>query len=583
MLAIAYAIQQDYQQRLADAERRRTEGTENADAEKENENEVDDDSEDPVEKKKRKRKEEKALLKIKQSKEFKRRKAVQELEEGSDVELDDDALARDMMRKAAPLPGQLDNCEICEKRFTVTPYSKTGPEGGLLCGKCSKELKDDEKREAAAKKKRVSAPKARKRQTESDRLMGDVKPGCKSLVDMCVRKVTNVVNDIEEFGDMPQDILDRLSQILSKQRVLTPRVLDLFLRTDVDRIIVYDCGKLETEDFQRIFGTMPHVENVNLRFAGQMKDGPLLYMAEKCKKIRHLQLGATNLVTDDAWVELFDKLGPQLESLKLSELNDSMRDETVEVLAKQCHNLKRLKLRSCSHMSEASINSLRALKSLEHLTLAVAPETSSSTLVELVSSLGPNLQTLCLENFQDLDDTVLEAIKQHCSKLSKLRITGSCLCHDNVFASLFDNDSPFPPLIYADVSENRDIDSMKPDGSDADAIGFGSLALPALLDHSGARLEHLNLKSDRHISHATLLEYFDGVKQYPALKDIDLSFVSAVDDVVVAGIFKSCPELSKLAVFACFNARGARIPRGIAVVGLPNAGDNILQGDYDGI
>ncbi|KIW72291.1 hypothetical protein PV04_00496 [Phialophora macrospora] len=578
----AQRIQQDYQQRLEDAERRRTEGTENADAEKENEDD-DDDSEDPVEKKKRKRKEEKALLKIKQSKEFKRRKAIHELDEGSDFELDDDALARNMMAKATPLPGQLDNCEMCGKRFTVTPYSRTGPDGGLLCGKCSKELKDDEKKEAAARKKRGSAPKARKRQTESDRLMGDVKPGCKSLVDMCVRKVANVVNDIEEFGDMPQKILDRLSQILSKQRVLTPRVLDLFLRPDVDRIIVYDCGKLETEDFQRTFGTMPHVEIVNLRFAGQLKDEPLRYMADKCKKIRHLQLGATNLVTDNAWIELFDKLGPQLESLKLSELNDSMRDETVKVLAKQCHNLKRLKLRSCSHMTEASIGSLCALTCLEHLTLAVAPECSSSTLVELVTSLGPNLQTLCLEDFQDLDDTVLEAIKQHCSKLSKLRITGSSLCHDTAFASLFDNDSPIPPLIYADVSENRDLDSMNPHGDEADLIGFGTLALTALLNHSGAHLKRLNLKSDRHISHATLLECFDGGKRYPALKDIDLSFVSAVDDVVVAGIFKSCPDLTKLALFACFNARGARIPAGIAVVGLPNAGDNILQGDYDGI
>jgi DNA repair protein RAD7 len=328
---------------------------------------------------------------------------------------------------------------------------------------------------------------------------------------------------------------------------------------------------------------MPQIEIVNLRFAGQMKDGPLLYTADKCRKIRHLQLGATNLVSDQAWIELFNKLGPQLESLKLSELNDSLRDDTVKVLVKQCQNLKRLKLRSCSHMTEASIESLRGLTTLEHLTLAVAPDTPSATLAELVTSLGPYLRTLCLENFQDLDDTVLEAIEQNCSKLSKIRITGSSICHDKTFASMFGNNSPFPPLIYADLSENRDIDSMNPEGSETDVIGFGSLALPALLTHSASRLERLNLKSDRHISHATLLECFDGVKQYPALRDIDLSFVSDVDDLVVAGIFKSCPNLTKLAVFACFNARGAMIPRGIAVVGLPNAGDNILQGDHDGI
>ncbi|OAL33630.1 hypothetical protein AYO20_07137 [Fonsecaea nubica] len=575
----AHQIQQDYQQRLANAEREAREGTENADVEQEDAS--DDGSEDPVERKKRKRKQEMALMKIKQSKEFKKRKMEREVEEGSDFEMDDDEIARAMMAKAKPLPGQLDNCEICEKRFTVTPYSRTGPDGGLLCTKCSKELKEEEKKDAQAKKKRTTVPRGRRRQTESDRMMGDVKPGAKSLADMCVRKVADVVNDIEEFGDMPQNLLDRLSQIFSKRRVLTPRILELFLRPDVDRIIVYDCGKLEQEDFQKIFALMPQVEIVNLRFAGQLKDEPLLYMADKCKKIRHLQLGATNLVSDSAWVVLFNSLGPQLESLKLSELNDSLRDETVAVLTDKCQRLKRLKLRSCSHMSEVSIDALCSLRSLEHLTLgSIAQETSSEILVKLITSLGANLRTLCLEDFQELDDNVIEAIREHCPNLCKLRIRGSSICTDRVFADLFGSNCPFRPLLYADLSDNRDIDNTNPEGPQDEPIGFGSLAFPALMAHSGSRLAILNLKACRHISHSALLEVFDGVKQYPFLKDIDLSFVTQVDDVVMTGIFRSCPSLAKLAVFACFNARSTMIPAGIAVIGLPNASANIVQGDF---
>ncbi|KIW30091.1 uncharacterized protein PV07_05866 [Cladophialophora immunda] len=575
----AQQIQQDYQQRLAEAERERRDSTENADVAQEEAS--DDDSEDPVERKKRKRKQEMALMKIKQSKEFKKRKMEREQEEGSDFEMDDDEIARTMMVKAKPLPGQLDNCELCGKRFTVTPYSRTGPDGGLLCTKCSKELKEEEKKDAQAKKKRTSVPKGRRRQTESDRMMGDVKPGAKSLVDMCVRKVADVVNDIEEFGDMPQNLLDRLSQIFSKRRVLTPRILELFLRPDVDRIIVYDCGKLEQEDFQKIFALMPQVEIVNLRFAGQLKDAPLLYMADKCRKIRHLQLGATNLVSDKAWIELFNSLGPQLESLKLSELNDSLKDETVVVLTDKCQKLKRLKLRSCSHMSEASLDALCSLQNLEHLTLgSVAQETSSETLTKLISTLGHNLRTLCLEDFHELDDTVIEAIKNHCLNLYKLRIRGSSICTDRSFADLFDGNCPFPPLLYADFSDNRDIDNTNPEGPQDDPIGFGSLALSALMAHSGSRLGSLNLKACRHVSHSALLEVFDGVKQYPFLKDMDLSFVTQVDDVVMTGIFKSCPSLAKLVVFACFNARWTSIPAGIAVIGLPNASANIVQGDF---
>ncbi|KAK5416943.1 UV-damaged DNA-binding protein rad7 [Exophiala xenobiotica] len=571
----AQQIQQDYQRRVEEAERQAqaAAAAATADNDKENQDEYEDGEDDPVERQKRKRKEEKALLKIKQSKEFKRRKH----EKGSDYEEDDDELARSMLAKSRPLPGQLDNCEICEKRFTVTPYSGTGPDGGLLCGKCTKELKDEEKKEAKARKKKTPAPRGRRRQTESDRMMGDVKPGAKSLVEICVRRVANVVHDIDEFGDMPQNLLDRLSQILSKQRVITPRIFELFLRQDVDRIHVYDCGKLEKEDFQKMFAYMPNLETVNLRFAGQMKDDVALYMADKCKKIRHLQLGATNLVSDSVWVQLFRSLGPQLESLKLSELNDSMGDDTVKELVKNCQTLRRLKLRSCSHMTPDSLEALCNLSKLEHLTLAVAQDTPADILVKLVSSLGPNLRTLCLEDYIELDDTVLDAIKNHCHKLSKLRIRGSSLCSDTAFVGLFDNNSPFPPLVYADFAENRDIDSMNPEGPQDNPIGFGSLALTALMNHSSSRLKSLDLKSCRHISHMALLDAFDGLKKYPAITDMDLSFVTQVDEVVLVGIFKSCPALAKLVVFACFNARRAVIPTGIAVIGLPNAQDNIVR------
>lgn len=53
-----------------------------------------------------------------------------------------------------------------------------------------------------------------------------------------------MVHDVEEFGDLPQYLLDRLSQILSKKRVITSRTIDLFLKPDVDRIAIYDCGSM---------------------------------------------------------------------------------------------------------------------------------------------------------------------------------------------------------------------------------------------------------------------------------------------------------------------------------------------------
>ena len=305
-------------------------------------------------------------------------------------------------------------------------------------------------------------------------------------------------------------------------------------------------------------------------------------MIEKNTKIKQLQLGASNLISDDTWQLLFKNLGPQLHSLKLSELNDSFNDETVQEMAQHCRQLQRLKLRTCLKLHEPCLKSISSMTTLEHLTLAVGQGASSETLVELIQTLGPSLKTLCLETYAEADDDVLLAIHSKCRRLSKLRLTGSIVCSDSGFANLFTNwDNP--PLPYVDLSDNRDLDKGNPDGPAEAPIGLGSEGFKALMKHSGCRLERLNIHSCRHISHEALSDIFDGRLQYPLLKDIDLSFVTVVDDFIMNGIFKSCPNLAKLAVFACFKARDARIPAGVAVIGLPNAQDAVvIEGDVVG-
>lgn len=87
--------------------------------------------------------------------------------------------------KKAPIPGQLDYCELCNKRFTVTAYSKTGPDGGLLCQKCSKEQEAQKKKDQRPKKKPISRSKAH--QIHSNLLDGLVSEGAKPLQEICVR------------------------------------------------------------------------------------------------------------------------------------------------------------------------------------------------------------------------------------------------------------------------------------------------------------------------------------------------------------------------------------------------------------
>ena len=57
-----------------------------------------------------------------------------------------------------------------------------------------------------------------------------------------VQSLAENIQDVEELGDLPKSLLNRLSQILSRKRFVTSKTLGLFLSPDNDTIDVYDCG-----------------------------------------------------------------------------------------------------------------------------------------------------------------------------------------------------------------------------------------------------------------------------------------------------------------------------------------------------
>lgn len=288
-----------------------------------------------------------------------------------------------MYKKARPAPGQFEHCEICSKRFTVTPYSKTGPDGGLLCTPCGKELAKDEK----AAKKPASKPAGRKRRKlESDRLDGFAAGGAKTLQQICIETVAKYHDDIEELGDMPGPVISRLSEIFSKKRVLKPKTLPLFLRPDLDSVVLHDAAYLEVNDYKQIFAVVPNLQKLVLGNACQMKDEAMAYMLEKCRNLRHLQMYAPNLVSNDMWERYFKDAGKQLETIKLKWLDDAFEDETVQIMAMHCPNLKRLKLELCRRIGEPALVAIGTMPKLEHLSLQIGKEV-------FCGSLGRSCQT----------------------------------------------------------------------------------------------------------------------------------------------------------------------------------------------
>ena len=337
---------------------------------------------------------------------------------------------------------------------------------------------------------------------------------------------------------------------------------------------------METEDYIKLFSVVLRVQNLNLRNAGQFKDEVLDYIIERDVPIRSLQLEATNLVSNTKWADFFEKCGHRLRNLKLSWLDYSMDDDTFSGLVRHCPNIRRLKIKKCFRLGDLAISAMTDLRQLEHLSLRFPTVTTAGVLASLISSLGPGLRTLSLEGFSDADDDALSMIHSSCTQLTKLRFTENDLCTDIGFASLFTNWLN-PALAFIDLSSNRSVDYAVPDGPEA-PVGLASGGFEALMGHSGSRLERLDISSCRHISYESFSKVFDGRQQYPVLRDINISFLPTIDTLIVAGMFRSCPELIKVTAFGCFKVTEVAVPKGVALIGLPNAQDSIVQeGDLD--
>lgn len=324
-----------------------------------------------------------------------------------------------------------------------------------------------------------------------------------------------------------------------------------------------------------MFAVVPKAQNVNLRNAGQFKDEVIDYIVERGVPLKRLQLEAANLVSNDAWAKLFLHCGQGLEYLKLTWLDYSMDDDTFSQLVSGCPNLKRLKIKKCFRLTDPSLNAISKLHHLEHLSLRFPSPTTSPPLCTLISSIGANLRTLSLESFEEADDEVLATIHSTCTTLAKLRLCENDLCTDAGFVSLFANWKN-PPLTFIDLSSNRSIDYTQPDGPE-EPTGLASAGFEALMAHSGSRIEHLDISSCRHIEYGAFSRVFDGMKEYPLLSDINISFLTKIDTSVVAGMFRSCPAMRKVTAFGCFNVTDVKVPRGVALIGVPNAQDAIVQ------
>lgn len=529
--------------------------------------------------KKRKKKEESAVASIKIARSLRRsRQFLKSDDEVSDNDGDAPQSSKGRMFR----PGQMTNCDSCEKRFPVTAYSRPGPhrpDGNLLCPTCSKDFDKE-----IADKRHKKQIKGVARRKNASNILDGVYPGAKRLVNLCVETLANHLHEAESFGSLPLDLIQRLGAILSKRRLITSAILDLFLEPKHDALIITDGAKLNSDDYCRIFQVVPSIKHLKLRNAIQFKNKVMDFLLGSTVNLVSFDLHGANLIDDERWDRFLRQKSAHLRVLKVHYTDSYFGDEAIKVLPKCCPQLQRLKISHNAKVSNDGIEHIALLPNLEHLSLELyrplgTKPVSSMPLVNIIDSIGFKLRTFSLETVSDIDDSVLAAIHKNCLHLKKLRITGSERLTEDGFAHLFSNWSN-PPLSYLSFSACRHIDAVEPHANSA-KIGLCSRGFEALMSHSGLNLVHLDISSCRHISRESFETVFSADKNYPNLEKIDFSFCQAVNDYIVGCIFRSCPNLKILIVFGCIGIKDVKVPKGKILIGTPDALGMQVEGTED--
>ncbi|KAI0391279.1 RNI-like protein [Xylariaceae sp. FL0594] len=519
----------------------------------------------------KRQKQQQAIAEIKESKaKNKKRKR------GADGDSDDDLLA--LLSATAPRPGQMSNCEICNKRFTVTPYTRSGPNGGLLCAPCGREQAKDEDANKKQQKKRGPVPKGvpGRRKVQSRILDGTYTIGAKPLVTLCVETLAKNIHLADDLGDLALSVIDRIARLLSKSRLLDSRTLDLFLQPGHEVVNMYDAARLSSDDLIRIFQRVPKLKRLKLRNAIQFTDNVMDYLNTRSISLESLDIHGANLLTKDKWTHFFTNKGRDLHEFKVQYTDKHFDDDVVKALADNCSELNRLKICHNQFLSDQGIKHIARMNQLVHVSLQTLKKTTTESYIDIIKDLGPQLETFSIEKVDHVDDRLLDAIHMNCTNLSKLRITESRFMTDAGFTRLF-RDWKNKPLSYLDLQKCRYVDAARPRVNEHQ-VGLCSEGFEALMEHSGKGLRYLNVHACRNISRATFEKVFGEDKVYPLLRHLEISFCEEVNDFVVGLIFRSCPAVKEVNVFGCMKVKDVRVPRGKILVGVPNAVGMRIEG-----
>ncbi|KAK6354342.1 hypothetical protein TWF730_008749 [Orbilia blumenaviensis] len=484
----------------------------------------------------RSRKPTKAQLKRKKAEERRR----MEEEEGSDFEDPTNSAS-------APVPGQIAFCADCDCRFTVTPYSRSSDSGdGLLCYKCGNKNAPAEK---VARKKKQTTRTNKKSQARA-LLDGDAS-AVKSLQEICINLVAKHIDDVETLGYIGSHNVDKISQIICKNRRLNDDTVKLFFEPAEHLVRFYDCSKVSANSLREIGALVPTVRRLHLGWCGLMNDECLDYYGTQLRQLTSLELYGAFNVTEECYVRFFQTIGRRLTEFAIGDTS-RFKVAALEALVDNCPDLEVLRLRVITHLDDESVRLLTGLPNLRVLEITDPGQSiTDGPIVDVLNTCGSGLSELTLDGCAELTDETLRAIHYSCGRLDVLNLAEVELLTNDGISQLF-----------TDWPRNYGLKELSLKRCD----NLQSAGFARIIDHSGRTLEKLSVNSCKDID-VDAWNFLQEVN-LPQLEVLDVSFVRSVNDSVVETILKAAPELKSLKVWGCHKITDACTWReGVMLVG----------------
>ncbi|GAA6043312.1 hypothetical protein JCM8097_001179 [Rhodosporidiobolus ruineniae] len=532
------------------------------------------------------------------------------------------------------VPGQIKVCGECGKKFTVSKYTATNPNGpGLLCAPCTSESIEDRATfpsagpaggKKGAAKDRPAAPKRKKSEKAVEETKYTVVP---TLQQGCLSIIATFISSVETgaFSYLGPKNLDRIAKIVSKNRALDGENLKLFLEVGHRELRLYDCTNIHDHHLSTISTFSPHLVSLTLLQCGRLDDDVLTAWAHPVsgfKELRNLELYAPYLVTAAKWSEFWERrkeIGAgELESFKLRMSSRFTPDSLLSTLTHNSH-LHTLQLSELGKLPRDALSLLARSPLAQNKTLRRLDISRWGTpqgmvlededVVGLLREVGEGLEELVLDgNYNLTSATLTDGIAPYCRNLTSLSLANLSKIDSEGLEALFRGQKPRPatttPAVAGEgegqgereaLAEEAGETSPEKEGESEETAyppwspagltllnahrltdALTAPTLSALLSHSSHSLQHLNLHSADQLDGPALALL---AKEAKALEVLDVSFVRAVDNFVVKDLLDGCAKL-RVAFLHGNNRVTSDVPRkhGVQLRGLENAVHSEIPG-----